>query len=716
MPVKIEERVEELLSKLSLREKIGQLNQPETPTADTLESFKESVRKGEVGSILMSVGATAGNDAQGAISNEFYNEIQRIAVEESPGGIPILFGRDVIHGHHTVYPIPLAMAVSFNDELVEKCYRDIAEEATAESVHWTFTPMLDLARDPRWGRIIEGTGEDPYVGAQFAKAVVKGLQGEDLSRRDTMLACAKHYIGYGAAEGGRDYHRAEISDYSLFNYYLPAFRAAVQAGAKTVMSSFNDINGQPVTSSSYYLDDILRKQLGFDGFVVSDYDAVIQLKKQGVSPDDKTCAAMALNAGLDMDMHDKCYIDHMEALVESGEVSLETLDCAVRRVLSVKLRAGLFEHPYCEDGGYDKQAHLRRAKEIAQESAVLLKNDNGLLPLDQNAKICLIGPFATEQRSLLGSWCIDGKIDGMKTLLGAMREVSTGTVTCSSGMGLSWDSSLKNAYNADVVVLALGESWTATGESRAVSDIAIPAEQRALIKKIKAAGKPVVGVLFCGRPVAMQELSEELDAILYAWHPGTCAPEAVADLLFGNAVPSGKLPVTLPRKATHIPLYYNITSSGRPVDCYYDENPGNCYVDSIPTPCYNFGYGLSYTTFAFEKIGCDRKTVTRETLQNGEKITAFITLKNTGGYDAKETVQLYMRTPVASMMRPIRELKSFRKVSLKSGETVRVSFELGYGDMGYYDAKGNYIVEKGKREIFIGGDCFAGNKTEIIIM
>ena len=716
MPATIEERVEKLLAKMSLREKIGQLNQPETPTAETLEAFKESVRKGEVGSILMSVGATAGNDAQGAISNDFYNEIQRIAVEESPSGIPILFGRDVIHGHHTVYPIPLAMAASFDNELVEQCYRDIAEEATAESVHWTFTPMLDLARDPRWGRIIEGTGEDPYVGAQFAKAVVKGLQGDDLSRRDTMLACAKHYIGYGAAEGGRDYHRAEISDYSLFNYYLPAFRAAIEAGAKTVMSSFNDINGQPVTSSSYYLDDILRKQLGFDGFVVSDYDAVIQLQKQGVSRDEKTCAAMALNAGLDMDMHDKCYLEHMEALIESGEVSLETLDRAVSRVLSVKLQAGLFEHPYCEGGEYDKQAHLRHAKAIAEESAVLLKNDNHLLPLDQNAKICLIGPFATEQRSLLGSWCIDGKIDGMKTLLGALRERSTGTVSCSAGMGLAWDSSLKNAYNADVVVLALGESWTATGESRAVSDIAIPAEQRAMIQKIKAAGKPVVGVLFCGRPVAMQELSEELDAILYAWHAGTCAPEAVADLLFGNAVPCGKLPATLPRKATHIPLYYNITSSGRPVDCYYNENPGNCYVDSIPTPCYNFGYGLSYTTFAFENIGCDRETVTKETLQNGETVTVSVTLKNTGGFDAKETVQLYLRTPVAGMMRPIRELKAFRKVPVKRGEAVRVSFAIGWDDLGYYDAKGHYTVEKGKRELYIGGDCFAEEKKEITII
>ena len=537
-----------------------------------------------------------------------------------------------------------------------------------------------------------------------------------LVAKDSLLACAKHYIGYGAAEGGRDYHRTEISDYSLFNYYLPAFRAAVKAGAKTVMSSFNDINGQPVTSSKYYLDQILRGELGFDGFVVSDYDAVIQLQKQGVSPDDATCAAMALNAGLDMDMHDKCYIEHLEALVQSGKVSQETVDNAVRRVLSVKLRKGLFEHPYCEGGDYDEAAHRRHAREIARESMVLLKNEKGLLPLAKDTKICLIGPFATEKRSLLGSWCIDGKTDNMNDLLTVLRETCTGKVVYSSGSGLNWDSSLKNAYNADVVVLALGESWTATGEARSVSDIAIPPEQRALIQKIKAAGKPVIGVIFCGRPIAMGKLSEELDAILYAWHSGTCAAEAVCDLLFGEVSPSGKLPATLPRLATHIPLYYNITSSGRPVDCYYDENPGNCYVDSIPTPCYTFGYGLSYAKFEYKNIGSDRTSVSAEELKNGQKVTVFITLKNVGEFDGKETVQLYMQTPVASRMRPLRELKAYQKVFLKHGEETGISFALGMDEMGYYDEKGNYVVEKGVRRIFVGDSCYADKKIEIEIV
>ncbi|MBR4762234.1 MAG: hypothetical protein IK086_06325, partial [Clostridia bacterium] len=419
----INERVEELISKMSLRAKIGQLNQPETPVDSESEEFKNAVRRGEIGSILMSVGATAGNDAQGEINVDFYNELQRIAVEESPDGIPILFGRDVIHGHRTVFPIPLAMAASFNPELVSRCYRDTAVEATNDGIHWTFTPMLDLCHDPRWGRIIEGPGEDPYVGAKVAEAVVKGLQGEDLSKNDSMLACAKHFIGYGASEGGRDYHRTEISDYSLYNYYLPAFRAAIKAGALTVMSAFNDINGQPITSSGKYLTEILRGKAGFDGFVVSDYDAVTQLIKQGVAQTPEQCAELAVNAGLDMDMHDRCYIDNLESAVKSGAVSEEKIDEAVRRVLTVKMKAGLFEHPYTNKKELDRSKNLADARALAAESLVLLKND-GVLPIDKSAKVGLIGPFANERRSLLGSWTIDGKEQETPTLAEEMRKAT----------------------------------------------------------------------------------------------------------------------------------------------------------------------------------------------------------------------------------------------------------------------------------------------------
>ncbi len=711
----IENKISELMSKMTLKEKIGQLNQPETPTSQSLDKFKESVRKGEVGSILMSVGATAGNDEQGAISNDFYNEIQRIAVEESPNGIPILFGRDVIHGHHTVFPIPLGMTATFNTELVKKCYSDIAKEASAESVHWTFTPMLDLSRDPRWGRIIEGTGEDPYIGARIAEAVVKGLQGDNLSEKGNMIACAKHYIGYGASEGGRDYHRTEITDYSLQNYYLPAFRSAVKAGVKTVMSSFNDISGQPVTSSSYYLTDVLRGQLGFDGFVVSDYDAIIQLQKQGVARNSEDCAKMALNAGLDMDMHDSCYLENLEKLIETGEVSEETLNESVRKILTVKMEKGLFENPYCYGGEYDKKAHLKDAENMATESIVLLKNENNLLPLSKSANISLVGPYATEKRSLLGSWCIDGKTDGMDTLLEVIKEACTGKLSYSCGYGLQWDSSSVNSYSKDVVVLALGESWGCTGENRAVSDISLPPEQLALIKKVKRTGKKLVGIIFCGRPIAMEEISKDLDAIIYAWHPGTCGARAVCNVLFGDVSPSGRLPVTLPRLATHIPLYYNVTSSGRPVDCYYNENPANCYVDSVPTPCYPFGFGLTYSNIKYEDLKASADKISVRDLNVGKKVKVYVTVKNIGDFDVKETAQLYIRTPVAQMMRPIRELKGFKKVLLTKGEEKTLCFEIGFEELGYYLASGEYVIDKGVRQIFVGENCLTDSMIEIVI-
>lgn len=712
---KFEKKALEIIAKMSLREKIGQLNQLETPIAENLDEFTEKVRKGEVGSILMSVGATAGNDAQGAINVDFYNELQRIAVEESPSGIPMIFGRDVIHGHRTVFPIPLAMAASFNMEMIEKSYECIAKEASNESVHWTFTPMLDLCHDPRWGRIIEGTGEDPFVGARVAEAVVKGLQGDDVSDKDRMLSCAKHYIGYGASEGGRDYHRTEITNYSLFNYYLPAFRAAIKAGAKTVMSAFNDISGQPITSSKYYLTEVLRNKIGFDGFVVSDYDAVIQLKKQGVAQTDADCSLMALTAGLDMDMHDSCYIDNLEKLVKNGLLDESVIDEAVKRVLTVKLYKGLFDNPYCDNKLIDRTEHLKAAREMAQESMVLLKNENKVLPLKKNDKITLMGPFTYESRSLLGSWTIDGRADETPNLMSAMKKAVTGEVKTAVFETLQWDSSEKAFDWADVIVLALGESWSSTGESRAVSTITISESQKALIKTAKAAGKKMVGVFFCGRPTAMQGLAEDFDAILYAWHSGSETASAVCDVLFGDVVPSGKLPVTIPRLATHIPLYYNVTSSGRPVDCYYGENPGACYVDSLPTPYYPFGYGLSYTEFEYSNIRLSKDKISLDNLKNGGKIKISIDVKNSGEYDAKETVQLYIHDKIAQMMRPLRELKAFEKTEILKGQIKTIEFELGYDELGYYLPDGEYIAEKGEIEIFVGSNCLTENKIVLTI-
>ncbi len=706
----IELKIEELLNRMSLHEKIGQLNQPETPTADNMEEFKNKVRRSEVGSVLMSVGATAGNDAQGGISVDFYNEIQRIAVEESKSGIPVLFGRDVIHGHRTVFPIPLAMSASFNGELIEKSYSDIAAEASNDSIHWTFTPMLDLSRDPRWGRIIEGPGEDPYLGSLVARSAVKGLQGDDVSKNGKILACAKHFIGYGASEGGRDYHRTEITDYSLFNYYLPAFRSAVDAGALTVMSSFNDISGQPITNSKYYLTDILREKLGFKGFVVSDYDAVDQLKKQGLADNDYECASMSLPAGLDMDMHDGIYMDNLEKAVEDGLVSEEEINTAVRRVLYVKLKKGLFDNPYCEKQDIDRKKHLEDAREMAAESVVLLKND-GVLPLDKNKSVCLAGPFIYERRSLLGSWTLDGKESETPNMYEAMKEKCNSAVNDISGVGLSWDSSVKWMCNSDVIVLCLGESWSSTGEHRAVSNISISPEQKLLMEKARQTGKKTVGVLFCGRPVEMQEISDTFDAVVYAWHGGSMCAKAVADILYGDSIPSGRMPMTAVRKATHIPLYYNVTSSGRPVNCYYGENAGDCYIDSLATPCYPFGYGLSYTKFSYSDIVCNKDKISFDDIKKGEKFTFSIDISNVGEYDGKEVVQLYIHDKKAKMMRPIKELKGINKVFIKKGEKVTARFTLGFSELGYYLPNGEYTVEKGIFEIFIGENSLTDRKV-----
>ena len=716
----IDAMIDALLAKMTLHEKVGQLNQPETPRKDKKEEFLAKVRRGEIGSILMSVGATAGNTPQGSIDVDFYNEIQRTAVEESPSGIPVLFGRDVIHGHRTVLPIPLGMTASFNFDKIEECYRDVAEEAANDSIHWTFTPMLDLARDPRWGRIIEGAGEDPYLGSCMAKAVVRGVQGDDLAAKDTMLACAKHYIGYGAAEGGRDYHRAEISDYTLYNCYLPAFRAAVKAGAKTVMSSFNEISGESVTASKKYLTDILRGELGFDGFVVSDYGCVTQLIPQGVAEDNKEASALALEAGLDMDMWDGCYLNNLEEAVASGRVAESTVDEAVRRILRVKALKGLFDDPYCTVREIDRSEHLARAEALAEESAVLLKND-GTLPLSKDKHIALLGPFVNERRSLLGSWTIDGKAAETPTLAEAMAESMAGTsgvLRTSPSTGLSIDIATSPLWMnvCDVLVLALGESWVVTGENKAVSNISLPTEQIELLKRAKMSGKKVVAVLFCGRPIAMEGIAEYCDALLYAWHGGSRVAHAVAKLLFGDAVPSGRLPVTVPRLATHIPLYYNVPSSGRPVNCYYGQNPGNCYFDSIPTPYFPFGYGLSYTSFAYSDILSEKDALPLAALDAGDRFSFTVKVTNTGDYDAKETVQLYIHDPVARKMRPLRELKAFAKVLIPKGETRDVTLTLGKEDVGYYLDDGSYLVERGKIEVFIGENCLTERKYTVEIL
>lgn len=705
-----EQQIEELIGKMTISEKIGQLNQVLQPwNREQAEDYKRRIRNGEIGSIILADSATAGNDKLSYIDVELYNELQQTAVEESRCHIPLIYGRDVIHGHHTVYPIPLASAASFNEELVEKCYRNIAKEASAENVHWTFSPMIDLSRDPRWGRIIEGCGEDPYVASVMGAACIRGLQGENVSDEDSVAACAKHYIGYGASEGGRDYHRTEISDYSLYNYYLPAFRASIDAGVCTVMSSFNDISGQPVTSSRKYLTDILRKQLGFEGFVVSDWASVQQLMKLGVAENRADCAALAINAGVDMNMADGCYGESLEQLVTDGRVSEETLNQAVRRVLRIKFAKGLFERPYCRMRKADRTEHLKDARELASESMVLLKNDN-VLPLKKDVKVALLGPFVREKRSLLGSWTLDFYLDDTKSLLEAMQDkIGREQVLLNSDATGLFDDSVSVARKADVVILALGESWEVTGERRSLSDISLPEEQRALIGKMRSLGKKVVGVFFCGRPLALEGVAEQLDAILYAWHSGTETAGAVCDLLFGDRVPSGKTAVTFPRRTGHIPLYYNVTSSGNDVNGYYGEEVFNCYMDSKASPAYPFGYGLSYTTFQYGKPKAEESCLTLADLEAGRKFKIFVSIANTGNYDGKEVAQLYIRDRMASMMRPIRELKAYKKLLIRQGETAEVVFEIGYNELGFYTEQGEYTVEKGVFDLYIGENCLTEN-------
>jgi len=712
---KFENQAKQIIKKMTLKEKIGQLNQITiTPYVSDIEKLYTMIRNGEVGSIILASSATAGNDPQGHVKIELYNELQKIAVEESRLGIPMIYGRDVIHGHRTVYPLPLASASSFNDELIEKCYRNIAEEAAADGIRWTFSPMLDLCHDPRWGRIVEGPGEDPYLGSRMAKACVKGFQGADLTDKKSVVACAKHYLGYGFSEGGKDYFRTEISDVTLQNYVLPAFRSAVDSGVATVMSSFNDINGTAVSGSKKYLTDILRGQLGFEGFVVSDWGAVVQMQHAGFAQDHRECTKKAINAGLDLDMCDLCYRETLESLIESGEVSMETVDTAVSRILCVKLAMGLFDRPYGEKFDYDKEKHLKCAKDLACESMVLLKN-NGILPLKKDANIALIGPFVNERRSLLGTWTLDGSESETPNFYEAMKnKISGGKLNAFDTLNV-FDKSSYVANSADVIVLALGESHWTTGECHSISDISLSNDQIELVNKMHATGKKVVGVFFCARPMALEGVVDNLDAVVYAWHSGSETANAACDILFGDTIPSGKTPVTFPRKATHIPLYYNITSSGHSVNGYYGENPQHNYTDSIATPLYPFGFGLSYTTFEYSDFKADKEQISLSQLEKGNSINLSINISNIGKYGAKETVQLYIRDKYASIMRPIRELKDYKKVFIKQNETVTVNFELGYDKLGFYNENGEYIVEKGEFEIYVGENCFTKNKINIFV-
>ena len=713
-----DDKIEALLAKMTLKEKIGQLNQGSSPKNEQkAREQEEMIRRGELGSLILANSSTAGNCEQPEVDVEHYDRLQHIAVEESRLGIPMIFGRDVIHGHHTVFPIPLAGACSFNPELVTKCYRAIADEATAEGIHWTFSPMIDLSRDPRWGRIIESPGEDPYVGARFAEAAIRGFQGDDLSDPRSMAACAKHFLGYGFSEGGRDYNPTDISGYTIHNCVLPAFRAAVDAGCATVMGSFNDVNGQPVASSHTYLTELLRDEMGFEGFVVSDWGSIRQMVREGVARDLKDCAAKALPAGMEMDMDCTCYAAHLENLVNEGVVKEEDIDTAVRRVLRVKFACGLFDRPFSTRRPIDKAAHRKLAREIAGESMLLLKNHDGLLPLAKDSKVILAGAYTEERRALNGSWSSDGHVPDVTTMAEAMREVlgANGGEMKLVENSIIYDNA-PEAFkkNQGTIVLALGEGNLVTGEAMSLSRIEITENQVRLAAEAHASGKKVVGVIFGGRPLALEAIEPYLDAILYAWHCGTETAHAACDILFGDVNPSGKSSVTFLRTTGHVPLYYNDLLPAKAIHAYYGDGHG--YLDVPGRPMYPFGYGLSYTKFDISAVEVRRGEVSVADLRAGESFELAVKVKNVGDRAGKETVQLYIHDVLASFIRPKKELKGFQKIELAAGEEQEVVFQLGYEQVGFYDERGNYLCEPGDIEVMIGDDCMTTNMGKVKIL
>ncbi len=711
----IEQRIDEFLAKMTLEEKIGQLNQIQAPTTPNEDVFA-LLRAGKIGSFIMANTAHAGNDVTDSADADLLYELQRVAVEESRLGIPVIFGRDVIHGHNTVLPIPLATAASFDDARVKQCYRHVAREAARDGIQWTFSPMLDTSRDPRWGRCIESAGEDPYLASRMARAVVEGFQGDDLSAEDSIAACAKHYIGYGASEGGRDYHRTEISDYTLRNYYVPPFRAAVDAGVQTVMSSFNEISGQPVTSSHYLLTELLKDELGFDGYIISDWDAISQLQRQGVAADEKQAAELAINAGLDMDMVDKLYIRHLASLVEEGRVDISAIDESVRRILRVKLRLGLFEAPYIPQYRVDEEKHRSDARALAAASMVLLKNEGHLLPLSTDCRVALIGDMADDHENLLGSWCLDGRPEDVVSIReGVAKYLTAGQLQFTSSFAA--DDQLFLCNSADVTVVCIGESRKVTGEANSMAHLEVSERNLELVKRARLYGKPVVAVLCYGRPTALEALEPYCDAILYAWHAGTQAGDAVADILFGTVCPSAKLPMTLPRVTGQVPLYYNASSPSRYVNGYYDHLPvGANYHDALGSPMYPFGYGLSYADYIFRDFKVDHEALSLDAVEAGETFTITFTAENCSAVDGADVVQLYIRDQVASMTRPVRELKGYRKLTLSAGGCETVTFTLGRESLGFYNAQGKYTVECGEFDIFIGKDCFAERVFTLRVM
>ena len=698
----IEKRIDDLISRITLEEKILQLNQYTLGRNNNVNNVGEEVKKvpSEIGSLIYF-----------DINPELRNSMQKKAMEESRLGIPIIFGYDAIHGFRTIYPISLGQACSWNPGLVEQACAVSAQEARMSGVDWTFSPMIDVARDPRWGRVAEGYGEDPYTNGVFAAASVRGYQGDDMSAENRMAACLKHYVGYGASEAGRDYVYTEISAQTLWDTYLLPYEMGVKAGAATLMSSFNDISGVPGSANPYIMTEILKKRWKHDGFIVSDWGAVEQLKNQGLAATKKDAARYAFNAGLEMDMMSHAYDRHLKELVEEGKVTMAQVDESVRRVLRVKFRLGLFERPYTpvtnEKDRFFRPQSMAVAAQLAAESMVLLKNDNQILPLTNKKKIAVVGPMAKNGWDLLGSWCGHGKDTDVEMLYDGLTAEFGGDAELRYAMGCKpqgndrsgFAGALDVARWSDVVIVCLGEMLTWSGENASRSTIALPQIQEELVKELKEAGKPIILVLSNGRPLELNRMEPLCDAILEIWQPGINGARSMAGILSGRINPSGKLAMTFPYSTGQIPIYYNRRKSGRGHQGFYK--------DITSDPLYPFGHGLSYTEFKYGTV-----TPSATKVKRGDKLSAEVTVTNTGARDGAETVHWFISDPYCSITRPVKELKHFEKQFIKAGETKTFRFDIDLErDFGFVNEDGKRFLEAGEYHILVQGQTV---KIELI--
>jgi len=722
----LERRIQALLSEMTLAEKIGQMCQVSASEGYAPDYLADGLRAGHIGSVI------------NVVDVDVVNELQRIAVEESRLGIPLLVGRDVIHGFKTIWPIPLGQAATWNPDLVREGARIAALEAATAGINWTFAPMIDISRDARWGRIAESFGECVLLCSELAVATVEGFQGEDPAATGSIAACAKHFAGYGAVESGRDYATTNIPETKLRNVYLRPFKAAVDAGVFTLMTSFSDLNGVPASGNEFLLRQVLREEWDFDGFVVSDWDSIRQLQIHGLTENDRESAFEAVTAGVDMEMAGDAYSNHIGSLIEDGRIGESAIDTAVGNILRTKMRLGLFENPRNNTDKLPSVANeraMKAAKQAALQSVVMLKNEHGVLPLSAKRlnSIAVIGPLADAPYQQLGTWIFDGDIDHSITPLQSMHDFAGGAVdiryerameNSRSKASKTFDDAAAIAAGADLAVLFLGEESILSGEAHSRADISLPGDQAELVRRVRATGKPVVAVILAGRPLTLTNIVDHVDAILYAWHPGTMGGPAITDLLFGVESPSGKLPATFPRMVGQIPIYYSQKNSGKPPSrdnvAHIDDIDSRAeqtslgmsafHLDTCFTPLFPFGHGLSYTHFDYEHI-----RVSVDEISLGDTVTISADLTNAGEVAAEEVVQLYVRDLVASITRPVKELKGFRRVRLEPGQTVTVDFDLHTNDLAFFGRDMRPTTEPGEFHAWIGGSSDTQLRTQFRI-